>query len=189
MSTIHVLYEDSRQKSEFELHSLVLRCVRDAITPSSLVLEKLVRSLPLNGVDPLLARFRSIDVEHAIAVIDRDRVGEHLQPVLPRDACRQRLLVALLGTPSPRTPRRSVVLLDTNLESFLSHLATSPHFPEDLREALSRAVAKRAGARIDRDIVLRRCSTTLALREHARAFPSFGRLVDRIVELLALSST
>jgi hypothetical protein len=190
MKSVLVFYEDKRgqAQAEFTLHELVRACVRSRLAVENKKdLEKRLRAVTPKGVNEVLKRFKDLENgrgEERVALVDRDRIAEHLPNPLPRTACRQQIFQSLLGTNTPRKAPLTIVLFENNLEDLLRHIGASPHFPSSLRSHLTSAIEKGRNALMARDLVLHEARTNEGLRQHAAAFPSMSRLVANLVALL-----
>lgn len=185
---VRVIYEDRRgaQNADMVLHKLLLNCVNDrAAHHEHSVLHHLVRHDTPKNVGNALKAFAmegGPSGEFLIALLDRDRLPEHLPGRLPRTACRQQIFEVIFSSVAPRTQRRELVLLEQNLESLIEHL--EPKLPHALQEHVRTALKKGSGARLSRDLILGEAAGSLDLRRHVVLFPSFGRLVDAVVRQL-----
>lgn len=185
---VRVIYEDRRgdQNADMALHKLLLRCVNDRLPRQNpTVLHHLVAHATPKNVGNALKAFSNEggpSGEFLIALLDRDRLPEHLPGGLAKAACRQQIFQSVLSIRSPRTKRRELVLLEQNLESLLCHL--EPKLEAALQPVVHDACSKGRGSRISRDVILAAASSSPELRRHVVLFPSFGRLVDAVVRQL-----
>jgi hypothetical protein len=149
-------------------------------------LTNLIRGVTPKSVGQVLKHFEADagpSGEFLIAVLDRDRLAEHVPGHLPKRTCRQALFDKILSHPQPRVGRKELVLLEQNLESFLEHLL--PHLPPSLQADARNAIAKKGrGLLQSRDLVLQAVSESADLRRAAMAFGPWSRLVRSVIAQL-----